>query len=268
MSYPPSFAHCLGFKQRTMNQKTRIHAAGKAAFLHLCISGLMAALVAAVVFGLWFPYPYRELAGGFQLFWILIAVDVVCGPLLTAFVFNPRKSRRELALDLSLIGLLQLAALGYGLYTISLARPVALVFETDRMVAVSAASIFSVEKKSLSWTGPLLLATREPKDGQETLKSVGLSLQGIEPSARPDWWQDYALSIPTVQKKMKPLQPFRAGLSADHQRALDSAVQKTKLSVEQLHYLPLVAGKNLDSWIALLDGSARIVGFAPLGGFN
>lgn len=100
------------------------------------------------------------------------------------------------------------------------------------------------------------------------LESVGLSLQGIEPSARPGWWQDYALSIPDVQKKMKPLKTFRSSLGASQQRILDISIEKTKLSFEQLHYLPLVAGKNLDGWIALLDDSAQVVGFAPLGGFN
>lgn len=251
-----------------MIDRTRMHAAIKAMFLHLGISLLIGALAGAVVFNLWFPYPYRHLAGGLHLFWILISVNVACGPLLTALVFNPRKTRRELILDLSLIGLLQMAALAYGLYSISLARPVALVFEADRMVSVSAASILPAEEKNLSWTGPVLLGTREPRDGKETLESVGLSLQGIEPSARPGWWQDYALSIPVVQKKMKPLQSLHTSLSADQQRTLDSAVQETRLPMGQLHYLPLVAGKNLDGWIALLDGSAQIVGFAPVGGFN
>lgn len=197
-----------------------------------------------------------------------MAVDVVCGPLLTTLVFNPKKSRRELTLDLSLIGLLQISALVYGLYSISLARPVALVFESDRLVAVSAAQIFPAGVKNLSWTGPVLLGTRDPEDGQETLKSIAMSLQGVEPSFRPDWWQDYALSIPNVQKKMKPLQDLRRGLSPNQQRKLDNSVQKSGIPLGQLHYLPLVAGKNLDGWIALLDGSAKIVGFAPVGGFN
>lgn len=251
-----------------MLPRPRIQAAATAAVAHLGLSVLAGSIAAALVFGLWFPYPYRHLAGGLQLFWILIAVDIVCGPLLTGLIFNPKKSRRELTLDLSLIGLLQIAALIYGLYSISLARPVALVFETDRMVSVTAANIFSSEGKELSWTGPILIGTRDPKDGPETLKSIALSLQGIEPSARPDWWQDYALNLPQVQKKMKPLAPFRSGLSVDQQRTLDASVQKTKFSIEQLHYLPLVAGKNLDGWIVLLDESAKVVGFAPLGGFN
>ena len=71
----------------------------------------------------------------------MVGVDVVCGPLLTLVLFNPAKSRRELRLDLSLVAVIQLAALAYGLYSISLARPVIQAFETDRFAVVSAVEI-------------------------------------------------------------------------------------------------------------------------------
>lgn len=251
-----------------MSERTRIHAATRAALAHLGISALVALPVAAVVLGLWFPSPFRELAGGLPLFWILIAVHVVCGPLLTALVFNPRKSRRELTLDLSVIGLLQTAALVYGLYSIALARPVALVFESDRMVVATAASLAPGERQALSWTGPQTLGTRAPRDNQEMLHSIEMSLQGREPSLRPDWWQAYALSVPEVLQKMQPLPGLRHRLTAEGQRTLDHAAHRTGLATDQLHYLPLVAGTHLDGWIALLDGQARIMGYAPVGGFN
>ena len=106
---------------------------------------VVAALAATLVLGVWFPAPYRSLAGGLHLFWLVVIVDVVCGPLLTAVLYNPRKSRRELTLDLSLVALVQLAALIYGLYSVALARPVALVHEVDRFVAVTQAQIDPAE---------------------------------------------------------------------------------------------------------------------------
>ena len=78
----------------------------------------MALLAAALVFGLWYPYPYREISGGRELFFIIVAVDVVMGPLLTFAVFNRKKPLKELKRDLGVIVLLQLAALGYGLWTV------------------------------------------------------------------------------------------------------------------------------------------------------
>ncbi|MGN8060764.1 TfpX/TfpZ family type IV pilin accessory protein [Ralstonia sp. 22111] len=253
----------------------RVRAAVKAAFIHLGLSLVVAALTAAVMFGLWFPYPYRELAGGQHLFWIVIGVDVVCGPLLTSVLFNPAKSRRELTLDLSLVALVQLAALLYGLHSVTLARPVILAFETDRLVTVSAAEINTADLplapagfQALSWTGPVLIGTRTPKDGSETLKSIELSTLGIEPSARPGWWQPYEKSRPVVRQRMKRLDARRAKLPSEKQAIIDEAAKKTGLPVDQLYYLPLVSKKQLDTWIALLDAQGTIKGYAPIDGFE
>src|SRR5689334_16943960 len=76
-----------------MISSTRIRAASRAALVHLGLSALVGLATAAIVFGLWFPFPYRNLAGGQHLFLVLVGVDVVCGPLLTAILFNPLKSR-------------------------------------------------------------------------------------------------------------------------------------------------------------------------------
>ena len=44
--------------------KDKLRAAG----IHLGLSLLVAALAAALVFGVWYPYPYREISGGRALF--------------------------------------------------------------------------------------------------------------------------------------------------------------------------------------------------------
>jgi hypothetical protein len=107
-----------------------------ASLAHLAISGLVAALTAGLVFAFWYPMPYRESAGGRELFMLVLGVDVVLGPLLTLIVFDVRKSRRELARDLAVIGAVQLAGLAYGLYTVEGARPVAVALEGDRLRVV------------------------------------------------------------------------------------------------------------------------------------
>ena len=253
----------------------RIRAATKAASVHLGLSALVAVGAAAVVLGLWFPDPYRALSGGQHLFWIMVGVDVVCGPLLTGVLFNPSKSRRELTMDLSLVALVQLAALAYGLYSVSLARPVVVAFETDRLVAVSAAQINAddllqapPEFRALSWTGPVLLGTRKPRDGDETLRSIDMSVQGLAPSARPGWWQSYEKSRPLVLQHMKKLAALQAKLPGDKQAVVEEAAKKTGLAIDQLYYLPLVSQKQLDTWIALLDSQGTIKGYAPVGGFD
>ena len=100
----------------------------RASAIHLAISLGIAALAALLVFALWYPYPYREISGGRALFLILVSVDVIIGPLITLAVFNRAKPAKELRRDLASGGLIQLAALAYGLWTMFLARPVRRVF--------------------------------------------------------------------------------------------------------------------------------------------
>ncbi len=251
----------------------RVRVATKVSTLHLCASALIALIAATVVLGAWFPYPYRHLAGGQRLFWIMAGVDVVCGPLLTLVLFNPAKSRRELRLDLSLVALIQLAALAYGLYSISLARPVIQAFETDRFAVVSAAEIDPGQLpqappawRTLPWNGPWLIGTR-PARNDEILLDIDLSLQGIGPGARPSWWQPYEQSIPAVQRRMKKLADLRSARPAAGQALIDQAVRQTGQPLEALFYLPLTSRKKLDDWIVLLDAQANIAGYAPVSGF-
>ena len=251
----------------------RLRAAGKVFAIHLCLSALIALITAAVVLGFWFPFPHRHLADGQRLFWVMVGVDVVCGPLLTLVLFNPAKSRRELRLDLSLVALIQLAALAYGLYSISLARPVIQAFETDRFAVVSAAEIDPGQLpqalpawRTLPWNGPRLIGTR-PARNDEMLLDIDLSLQGIGPGARPSWWQPYEQSIPAVQRRMKKLADLRSARPAAGQALIDQAVRQTGQPLEALFYLPLTSRKKLDDWIVLLDAQANIAGYAPVSGF-
>src|SRR5690349_15163657 len=99
----------------------------KAAAIHLSLSAAVAGLGAYLVFGLWFPLPYRNMAGGQTLFNLVVSVDLVMGPALTFVAFNRSKRTQVLVRDLAIIGIMQLAALAYGLHVMFIARPVALV---------------------------------------------------------------------------------------------------------------------------------------------
>jgi hypothetical protein len=169
----------------------------KAGGLHLLASVALAALVSALVFGVWYPAPYAAVAGGTSLFFLLVSVDVVMGPALTAVVANPSKPAAEFRRDFALIVALQLAALGYGLYTMALARPVYMAFEVDRMRVVVAADIEPASLaeappalRSLPWLGPKLIAAVKPVDPNEQMKSFDLGMAGIDLAMVPRNWRD------------------------------------------------------------------------------
>ena len=254
--------------------KNRLVAAFRAFGIHLALSLLVALIAATVVLQLWFPFPYRILAGGNYLFWLMAIINVICGPLLTALLYSPAKSRRELMLDLFLVALIQVAALVYGFYSIAQARPVVLAFETDRMVVVSAAQVerhklylAPAQFHSLSWSTPVLVGTRTPNDSAEMLRGIEMSMQGLGPSLRPDWWQNYEESRPLVKQRMKKLADLHATLAVELQVILDKAVRESGLQLSQIFYLPLTSQKVLEGWIVLLDENANIVGYAAVDGF-
>lgn len=250
----------------------RIRRALRAAGWHLLGSVLVAALAAALVFGIWFPYPYRDLVGGRELFWLVVGVDVVCGPLLTLVLFNHLKSRRELALDLSLVALVQMAALMYGLHTVVQARPVYLVFEVDRFRAVTMADIQQDKLRpeqgglqDIGWGGPQLIGVRQPKDG-ETLESLEQSLSGYDPSVRPDWWVPYAGVVPQVLQRALPVSALLEKRPQDAP-AIRAAIDETTAPQDSLRWIPVTSFQST-GWVAFVDKeTAQIRSFAPVDGF-
>ena len=75
-----------------MNMKERLRAGARFALKHLGVSALIAAICAALVFAIWYPYPYGELARRRELFVLLISIDVVIGPLLSLVVYQPQEA--------------------------------------------------------------------------------------------------------------------------------------------------------------------------------
>jgi hypothetical protein len=247
----------------------------RAGLVHLLASLFVAGLVAALVFGLWFPHPYREMVGGTELFLLIIAVDVVCGPLLTAVIYNPAKSKRELAIDLTLVVFIQLAALIYGLFTVAQARPIYAVFEVDRLRVVTIADVFSDDWAKAKapwnmphWGAPKVIAVRSPISGKEKLESIDLALAGKDVSVRPDWWIEWDEKTPTlILSRSQELAVLRRKLSMSSQAALDAAITRSGLPPERLRSIPMTSFKNTD-WVALIDSrTAKPVAYAPVDGF-
>lgn len=262
---------------------TRLQAAAPWALRHLAISSVVGGLVALLVLGLWFPQPYLDISGGWRLFFLIIFVDVVCGPTLTLLLIHPKKSRRALWVDIALIFVVQMGALSYGIYSLSQARPIALLFEVDRFRVVSYADIDTSLPESIpDWVGvlrfesPRILGIRSAKNSQEKAESVDASLQGVEPGQRPNWWQAYELSIPQVKSRAMPLNILLTLNPQSTERIQHSAAkaaeqvngQQKALKPEELLWLPVVSRMSM-GWIAFVDPlSGRIRGYVEADGFG
>lgn len=243
------------------------------ALKHLLISAAVAVISAALVFLLWYPMPYRALLGVGNIFLLVLAVDVACGPLMTLVLASPGKSRREMSLDLSLVALIQVAALAYGMHAVWIARPVVLGFETDRLVVVTAADLDLTELsqappglRTLPYAGVLQVSMRKPHSNAELFSSVELSLAGISPAMRPSWWQPMAAQHGEMRLRTKPLSEL-VTRRPEQQLVLEKAARQAGYAVEALVYLPLTSSKTKE-WVALLNDSLDMVGYAPVDGFE
>lgn len=248
--------------------RDRLRASG----IHLGLSLLIALLAALLVFELWYPYPYREISGGRELFFIVVAVDVLIGPLITLAVFNRAKPKTELRRDLVIVGLIQLAALGYGLWTVCMARPVHLVFEYDRFRVVHAVDIppelmgkVPPGIDAFPLMGPTLLALRPFRDANENMEATMAALKGLSLSARPDLWLAYTQAKAQILQAAKPVVALMVRFPA--QAALINATAaQTRLPKEALVYLPLVS--RAAGWTVFLDPvTAEPLAYLPLDSF-
>lgn len=248
--------------------KDRLRASG----IHLGLSLGLAALAALLVFAVWYPYPYREISGGRKLFLIVVAVDVILGPLITLTVFNRAKPRAELRRDLAVVGLIQLAALAYGLWTVAVARPVHLVFEYDRFRVVHAVDVplelmnrLPPEVDAFPLRGPTLLAVRPFRDGNEQTGATLAALGGWQLSARPDLWQPYPLARQRVLAAARPVVSLKQRF-AERAAEIDAVAARTGRPPEALTYLPMVGRKSF--WTVILDPTtAEVLAFMPLDSF-
>lgn len=243
----------------------------RACIAHLLLSLLVAAAVACLVLLVWYPAEYGILAGGKGLFWLVVTVDVVMGPLLTLVVFDVRKPRRELVRDLTIIGCLQLAALGYGLHSAYQARPVALVHEVDRFRVIIAADVrleelpqARKEYQTLPAGGPWLLGTRASRSPEERLGAVSLALQGFDIGQRPSYWQPYEDSKPLVRERAIPVERLFQKYP-DAVQELEARLDALGLDRETARFLPVMA--RVPGWVVLLRPSGDVAGFAPYDGF-
>lgn len=246
---------------------------GRAASLHLLASLVMATLAAMLVFIAWFPYPYREVSGGRELFGLIVAVDVVLGPLLTFIVFNRSKPSKELWRDLAMIAALQLAALGYGLSTVYIVRPIYLVHEVDRFKVVTRADIDPAELsqappqfRELPLYGIRVIGARTARNNNELFSAVESAIDGKDISAMPSRWQELDATNQAQIRQRARSAAFLRGRAIDGGAELDRLIAKAGLQEGEVIALPLVS-RRYDWSVLMNQQDLHIIGYVPIDAF-
>ncbi len=174
---------------------------------HLVISILIALASIFLVYFVWYPAPLDKALGVTRIFLLLLGVDVIIGPVLTLMV--AQQGKKTLKMDLIIIGLVQLMALGYGTYTVAQGRPVWIVYNSGRfdlVQAYEAETDGDAAKIHRGWTGPALVRVIDGVPADADYSTVFLHAKYLEPFNPKGTSQvaDYSFPLAVLNKFNNP----------------------------------------------------------------
>jgi hypothetical protein len=220
---------------------------------HLLISALAVGTVTALVVLVWYPRPLFSLQGALFILAMVAFVDVVIGPLITLIIGSPKKGRRELIRDLTVIGIIQLAALMYGTHSLFVARPAFVVYSADRFDSVAANEV--VRNAELSYRDPQFASTpifrplwtvARPSDSVEERNRMLFSAVqgGSDLKDYPALYEVWPPNRTVVAAKLKPLRELM-DLSREGNDAGLNAMRISGLKEGELSYVPLMGREKI-----------------------
>jgi hypothetical protein len=236
--------------------------------IHFIATAVLAAAAAALIFLVWFPAPFGAMIGGAKLFVLVIGCDLALGPLMSLVIYNRAKSRRELVTDYTVVAVVQLAALSYGVWVMAASRPAYVVFAKDRYEVVMAQSISDADLAEARYPryarrplfGPEFVSTHVPAAEQqdELLQDVS----GHETQTRPKYYVPYSSALAEIRKRGGAL-PDLEKRHPEARPRLEAAAAEAGVPVERLRWLPVAA--RLGFWTALVDfETGQPVAYAPI----
>jgi hypothetical protein len=215
----------------------------------------------------WFPGGYFAISGIGKLFLVLVAVNFVIGPSLSAMLFKPGK--RGLKFDLVVIACIEIAVLGWGMHEILERRPAFAVFAVDRFEAVTVAEVDLTQLKygnlaPRAGIGPRLVYAEMPTDVDVMNllidETVFLGMNDID--RRPEFWKPYAQGMQVLKAAATPLATL---LSTGDSRAgaIQSWLQEHESHADDFIFLP-IQGWSLDGVMIFQADTGYPVDLLPI----
>jgi hypothetical protein len=233
----------------------------RAALIHLTLSATVAALVFLPIYFWWYPDVLFEYAGGRDLFFLIVGVDVTLGPLITLVIFKPGK--KGLLFDLVVIAIMQTAALCYGVWVLFESRPAYIAFVRDRfeLVRVNGFPEGELEKgraggyDRLSWTGPRLVGVKMPTDPDEQFNLMMSGFGGVDAQYYPRYYVPYDAVRDEVKMKAMPIVTLRKR-NPQRSAEIDQVLASLGRKEADVRFIPMRAGKSdLAVFVDPKDGS-------------
>lgn len=216
----------------------------KASTIHLILSILALAAIAAILVWRWYPPGLFHVAKADKLFLIIAGVDVVIGPLLTLIVY--KQGKKSLRFDLAVIALLQIAAMAYGLHTVWQSRPVYLVGATDRFQLVFANEI---DREDLQYAKPEFqvlpklsvrtIGSLPPTKGDMQAQAINSALAGKDVYLIPHFHVPYDVVASTILSRAMPAAELASRLDGDDAKQVSKAIRSNGRPAAELAAVPI-----------------------------
>jgi hypothetical protein len=188
--------------------------------IRLAISTALLLLAYSVIRLLWYPGAYFAISGVAGQVWMLVAVVLVVGPILSTLVFRPGK--KGLKMDLWILGAIEVLAVAAALLIIYQRQPYFAVFAIDRFEAVSLPEVVDSDlarKEFGSRPGhePRLIFASLPEDPERMQalidETVLMGMPDID--RRPEFWAAYPAGVALVREAARPLEELIAAATED-----------------------------------------------------
>jgi hypothetical protein len=223
--------------------------------VHFIATAVLAACAAALIFLVWYPHPFELMVRGLELFTLVVGCDLALGPLLSFVVFNRSKTKFALLVDYTIIGIVQIAGMVYGVYTVAESRPAYIAFLVDRYEVVAARDLKEVDLaagparyRPTLLGGPRYVGVRVAEKERE--QSLMDELAGHPAFARPKWYVDVSTLLPDILKRAGTLEELEKK-HPDTKPLIEDALSDLAVPRQQLRWVPISTRAGF--WTAIID---------------
>ena len=232
-------------------------------FSHLFISLIIALLVIGLVFFVWYPSPLATAVGVTQIFLMMLAIDVIVGPVLGLLIY--KEAKKNLKFDLSVIITIQIAALCYGVFSIEQGRPVWIAYNVDRFELVRKNEVITdhidqalAQFQHTSWFKPQYVAVQFAADKKQREEDMfAEALGGISIAQKPERYVALSKVVPQIKTHAQSLDILK---NFNDGKKLQSILAKYP---QANAFVPLKAG-HVDMTVLLDKNTGEVIKIVDL----
>jgi hypothetical protein len=228
--------------------------------IHFALCALVATLLFLGIWFVWYPERLFIAVGGVEIFAMIVAIDLIIGPLLTFVVAKPNKP--SLRFDLAVIGLLQITALAYGCFALWAGRPVFIASLGSRFDVVTQNDIpeSNLEGHEMPIWGPKWVSIKKPEDAKERDIVFMSALMGADYGHFPKYHTGFLRESKERVEKSAPISELKL-LNVGREKEIAQWLESRKLDPEKVRFQALKARRQ--DMTVFLDEKGGVLGIAP-----